>query len=34
MKSIAPGLDLDDEGMPKMNPFDAFGEGGEECLIM
>lgn len=36
INEIAPGLELDEDGMPKMNPLESmFGGGGnEECRIM
>jgi hypothetical protein len=36
INEIAPGLELDEDGMPKMNPLEGmFGGGGnEECRIM
>jgi len=33
IKEIAPGLELDADGMPKMNEM-PFGGGDEECRIM
>ena len=46
INDIAPGLELDEDGMPKMNPFDMLGGAGggmppfgagvgeEDCTIM
>jgi hypothetical protein len=36
VNEIAPGLELDEDGMPKMNPMEGmpFGGGNEECTIM
>ena len=36
INEIAPGLELDDDGMPKINPFAALGSAGEdgECTLM
>jgi peroxin-19 len=33
IRDIAPGLELDDDGMPKINPMMGLG-GDEECIIM
>jgi hypothetical protein len=36
VNEIAPGLELDEDGMPKINPMEGmpFGGGNEECTIM
>ncbi len=36
VSEIAPGLELDEDGMPKINPMEGlpFGGGNEECTIM
>jgi peroxin-19 len=33
IRDIAPGLELDGDGMPKINPLMGLG-GDEECIIM
>jgi hypothetical protein len=36
VNEIAPGLELDEDGMPQINPMEGmpFGGGNEECTIM
>ena len=34
IKAIAPDLELDGDGMPKINPLEGFGENKGDCAQM